>query len=136
MAYKTQLAGEGDDETYIPAGVQITFDDTIVNYGNGFDIRTNEFVAPNAGTYVFFFSSECMDTTIHCHTELRVNNQPVSGLHDDVSSEIVAHQTAWFSVQRLSSGDTVTVHTEDNEFEDQVLYYAHNDITFYGYLLE
>ncbi len=36
----------------------------------------------------------------------------------------------------LDAGDFVSVHTQDVINEPQVLYYAHNEIRFYGYLLE
>ncbi len=98
-AYRTQLDDETDDEAYIPAGVQVTFDDVHVNTGGGFDTRDNQFVAPIDGVYIFFFSSECIDLTIHCHTEIRRNNQVFSAFHDDTSSREIAHQVNHFPIQ-------------------------------------
>ncbi len=40
----------------------------------------------------------------------------------------------WFYAAELSAGQEVSVATQDNEGED-VLYYGHNAIRFYGHIL-
>ncbi len=35
----------------------------------------------------------------------------------------------------LAAGDSVTVHTQDNTDEEDMLYYGHSPINFYGHIL-
>ena len=44
-------------------------------------------------------------------------------------------KTAWFDVRDLAAGDSVTVHTQDNTDEEDMLYYGHSPINFYGHIL-
>ena len=93
IKFAAYLQAPVDDETaFWPAGQQIFFAGTTVNAGGGFDLASNAFVAPIDGAYVFFFTAECIDETVHCHTELRVNGEMVSQFHDDTAEGDVAHQ--------------------------------------------
>ena len=111
------------------ANQNIIFDNVVTNIGNGYNLHQGVFVAPVAGTYVFF-STVLANNDGEAWVHIAVNGKNMAnfyargtdGRHDSGSQMIVV---------TLNQGDDVSV--QSNSTPESV--YGSSYTTFSGYLL-
>jgi len=125
--------------SYVYSGEIIHFDNTNVNVGDGFNTLTGTFTAPVKGAYLFFFTSEAFSDTVHCHLDMLVNGERVSGFHDDGAVNEI-RQVKFFSFQLLDVGDIVMWVASEESYllpgRGRVLGFGRNQLRVHGELIE
>ena len=96
----------GLEDPYSPAvGERIPYNIVITNVGSGYVVQRNEFVCPQAGTYVFY-SSLLATSNTWCWSELYRNEEILGCIFS--SHEVDAMGSNMF-VLELTEADTVSI---------------------------
>jgi hypothetical protein len=87
----------------------LTFNETVINVGSGFNSATGEFICPQAGLYMFAWNIASHGYT--CKTNLFKNGSPTGvAAISDAKTSIVDDSSTSFAILRLKRGDRINVH--------------------------